>query len=190
MAMGLEIVQRISESNVQRMREHLETLKTNLSEDVSTYAKGRQRFWLEHEWMLKGKYFVPAIHDDRLWGWVKRNIWSEAELGLAAYGAVGIDLHRDDTYAQFVAYTINLGDVEKWLYKPVYPEWTWVKPELQNRDAEIQEIEVKSGDVIKFNCKNPHAPLNPAEDRWSINLWKVQPKVRAQFTTYLNKQEA
>jgi hypothetical protein len=178
--MSIEIITTISPEIVEQIRTHLTTLMHHLTPDVSNYAKGRQRFWLEHEWRLRERDFVPAVHDERLWDYLKR-IWPEAELGLAAYGHIGIKPHRDDSYADYPAVTINLGEVEGWMYNQQYQGLEWGPQGPPNPIT----YKIKSGDVILFNCKNQHAPINPAEDRWSINLWHVSSKQRAQFNTYL-----
>lgn len=178
---AIEFIKQISEANVQAIREHLDGLKQHLSADVSTYAKGRQRFWLEAEWDLKHRVFRPALHDERLWSYCKK-IWPEAELGLAAYGPIGIKMHRDDSYADYTAVTINLGEVEAWRYNQQYQGWGYGPQGPPN----ITDYQIKPGYVIKFNCKNQHSPINPAPDRWSINLWHVNPKFRKQWDDFKN----
>jgi hypothetical protein len=59
--MSIEIITTISPEIVEQIRTHLTTLMHHLTPDVSNYAKGRQRFWLEHEWRLRERDFVPAV---------------------------------------------------------------------------------------------------------------------------------
>jgi len=170
---ALELVTVIPPERVRQIQEYLEDYKDALEPDVSNYAKGRQRFWIRYEWDLKNKIFRRANHCDRLWEYCKK-IFPEADLGLAAFGPVGINLHRDDSYADWVAYSINLGEIEAWLYEP---SRTTFGPGPQTQ-AEVVKVAVPSGGVIRFNCKNRHGVLNPSPDRWSINLWHVKDEHR------------
>ena len=180
----LTIVHRLSPTTVSAMRDHLESLAEHLTPDVSRYAQGRQRFWLEHEAPLgPTRPWTPAVHSDRLWSWVTRT-FPDVQLGLAAYGDVGIQPHRDASYANFTAYSVNLGEIEGWFYDPVYPGMTWV-PAAQQAPSSPRIYQLQPGDVVRFNCKNRHGVINPASDRWSLNLWSVSPKGRPGFDAYL-----
>lgn len=178
----LTIVSRLSPSTVSAIREHLDSLAEHLTPDVSRYARGRQRFWLEHEAPLgRTRNWQPGVHSDRLWSWVQRS-FPGVELGLAAYGEVGIDPHRDASYADYTAYSVNLGTIEGWYYDPMYPDMTY----SDQRNASNPVIyRLEPGDVVRFNCKNPHGVINPAPDRWSLNLWHISPKGRPGFDAYM-----
>lgn len=174
----IEIIHRISYQNQQRIRQDLENYKQFLKSDISNYAKGRQRFWIEAEWDLRHKTFRKAVKMPRLNQYLKRlNI--DYDLGLIAYGVTGIDWHRDDSYANFIAYSINLSSQPyEWGYQANYPSYQYSK---QDPNAKQQIYLLKPGDVIKFNCKNPHSALGKDSDRWSINLWTVKPKFKSDF---------
>lgn len=167
----------LSDKEVAEFITQLEEHRTLLSPDASSYARGRQRFWLQHEWNLKLRCFQPALMGQKLWSICKQ--WMpNADLGLVVYGSVGIALHRDDSYAAYKAVGINLGEIEGWQYDCQYPEFRWTR-EKNPSNPRICRIPI--GGVFEFNCKNPHSVLNPAKDRWAIFLWQVAGKYRTQF---------
>lgn len=164
----------ISPEIVQTIRTHLETTKHSLALDVSSYAKDRQRYWLQHEWDLLNKQFSPAVRDERLWKYCKT--WMpDADLGLVVYGQIGITAHRDDSYADWRGVGINLGELDYWYYDCEYPEYKYTK---NKNPSNPQTYTIPVGGVFEFNTKNPHAVINPAKDRWAIFLWKVSHKHR------------
>jgi hypothetical protein len=164
-----------------------EELLPLLTPNIGGYAAGRQHLWLEHAWNLKDRHFEAGHHDERLWTWLcaemeRRFNWVP-ELGLAVYGEVPIRIHRDDSYADWVAYTINLGEVESWYYDSVYPGWGYSQRQAARYQNETT-IYPQEGSIIKFNCKNPHGPINPGPTRWAINLWRINRKFREEFDAY------
>lgn len=178
--MTLKLLKQLSQNDIKALTTHLDSLTPWLEDDVSNYAKGRKRFWLQHEWSLKDRCFAPAVEDDRLWSFCKR-MMPTANLGLAVYGSVGISLHRDDSYADYKCTGVNLGNVGGWVYDCQYPEFRWTR----NTNApNPRSFNLPVGAVFEFNCKNPHAVINPAEDRWALFLWSIGPKFRKAFTDY------
>lgn len=170
----LKLVHRISQRNQQLIREDLENYKQYLKPDISRYAKGRQRFWFKAEWDLRHKKFRKAIQIERLDNYLQA-LGISYDLGMIAYGENGIHWHRDDSYANFVAYTINLSSKPfEWGYQPNYPGYQYSK----QVDAKKQIYLLQPGDIIKFNCKNPHATLGKDPERWAISLWTVKPKLQ------------
>ncbi|MEO0015181.1 MAG: hypothetical protein RLZZ535_3570 [Cyanobacteriota bacterium] len=170
--------------------EHLEGMKQELNTDVSQYAKGRQNFWLGTQWNLKDKQFESSgTWNARLWEFCKR-IYPDADMALITYSgdeqSAGINLHRDDSYADFEARTISLETVEgqetQWQMKQAYPGMGWVKE--QNAQAELVNFSIPSGSMMAFNCKNPHA-ATPGVGRWSINLWSVAAKQKEAYAAHL-----
>lgn len=167
----------IQPETVKTITDHLNSQNDRLTPDVSNYARNRQRYWLQHEWSLNNKTFIPGIKDERLWNYCKH--WMpDADLGLAVYGSIGIKPHRDDSYADWRGVGINLGEIESWYYDCQYPNYYWTR---DTNPSDPQNYHVPVGGVFEFNTKNPHAANNPAEDRWAIFLWKVNKKFRAQF---------
>ena len=113
----------LSPSTVDSVIAHIESqLGDRFSLDVSNYAPGRKRLWLEHEGPLGNQKFKPATHDPKLWHWIvevasKSGMQAKPELALIVSGDVGIKLHRDATYAAPHALSINLGPTT-FLYNP------------------------------------------------------------------------
>ena len=164
-------------ANLDQLTKHLGTNRERLQPDLSSYATNRQRYWLQHEWGLKERTFSPAIRDERIWQYCK--YWMpEADLGLVVYGPIGIKPHRDDSYADWRCVGINLGGLEAWYYDCQYPEFKWTRDQ---NPSNPEHHEIPPGAVFEFNCKNPHAAINPAPDRWAIFLWKVGSKFRSQL---------
>jgi len=179
----LQRIHRISPANQLAIRSDLEQYKDILTSDVSQYAPNRKRAWLDAEWDLKHKRFIKAhpMHDRLRVYLQKLNI--PFDLALIAYGASGISWHRDDSYANFVAYSVNLSTKPyEWGYQRCYPSF---KYEAQNPKAKREIHTLQPGEIIKFNCKNPHAALDHDDERWSINLWTVKPKYKSELTKIL-----
>ncbi|MBO77045.1 MAG: hypothetical protein CME17_06385 [Gemmatimonadetes bacterium] len=167
----------IQPQTVETITNHLADKMDRLAPDMSNYARNRQRYWLQHEWDLKNREFIPAIRDERIWNYCKH--WMpDADLGLVVYGPIGITPHRDDSYADWRGVGINLGEIESWYYDCQYPNYYWTRDKNPSDPVNYQ---IPVGGVFEFNTKNPHAANNPAKDRWAIFLWKISKKFRAQF---------
>jgi len=180
----LEHITTLPAERVQKIKAYLEEhVRPHLERDVSSYARGRERVWLQYEWDLKERVFRQGLKLGKLWRFCKE-IYPEAQLGLISRGAIGITAHRDDSYANYKAYGINLGQC-KWQYNLEYPGYMWVPNSRKINPPEITVMNMTGGEVIRFNCKNLHAALECSEDRWSINLWTVSPK----FLDALKNQE-
>lgn len=165
-------------SRWQRVVRHLEATKEARCQlDHSSYAQGRSKYWLQWEWSLKERRFVPGVKDNYLWNFCKE-FFPEADLGLVCTGSVGIRPHRDDSYADWRAVGLNLGELESWYYDCQYPEFRWTP---HQRPSNPQHYKLSAGTVFEFNCKNLHGAVNPAKNRWGVFLWKVSPKLRQQF---------
>ncbi len=181
----LEIIQKISPETCSQIIAHLKERKERLESDHSSYARGREKYWLEHSWNLKERRFHKAIHDERLWVFLKR-LWPKADLGLVVHGSVGIKPHRDDSYADYEARALNLGTLASWQYDCQYPNYCWTRETNPSNPINYQ---INMGDFFRFNCKNPHAAIEPSPDRWGIFLWEISPKMRAQFAREKNERE-
>ena len=167
----------ISPQIVKTITDYLDSQKTRLSPDKSSYSLNRQRYWLQHEWSLNKRTFIPAVQDERLWNYCKH--WMpDADLGLVVYGPIGIKPHRDDSYADWRGVGINLGEIEAWYYDCQYPQFRYTN---KTNPSDPVHYQMPVGGVFEFNTKNPHAAVNPAEDRWAIFLWKISKKFRVQF---------
>ena len=167
----------INSKTVETITDHLNGHKDRLELDVSNYARNRKRYWLQRKWNLDNKTFEPGIIDERIWKYCKH--WMpEADLGLVVYGPIGIKPHRDDSYADWRGVGINLGEIESWYYDCQYPEFFYTKNKNESNPIHYN---IPVGGVFEFNTKNPHAAINPHQDRWAIFLWKVSHKYRADF---------
>lgn len=172
-----EVARKLAPTTVAEVKAFLGE-NVRLETDVSRYAPGRNRGWLRHEGPLSmSRTFEPRPCPDRLWKWLEL-VWEKSgmkglpELGLAAHGQIGIDFHRDATYAAPEALLVNLGGVQ-WGYEPTRE----VSAPLFHTFDE--------GEVVKFNCKHRHAALEADPERWSIVLWRISYKRREEFDRYL-----
>jgi hypothetical protein len=169
-----ERIKVISETAQEAMIGHFEeTFTPLLSADVSSYARGRKRLWLQAEPTLSRDFTLSkAVEDERTWSWILKHVWPEADLGLVSRGPVGIGMHRDATYAGWIAYGINLGETVTWGYQESYKTY---KYSSQDDSAPVSELTLEPGEVFRFNPKNRHGVLSPiTEKRWSVNLWKFK----------------
>jgi hypothetical protein len=154
----------------------------HLKEDVSSYAKGRCRTWLNMHWDLKNRIFDKneCLRNPRLWE-IMLSIWPEAQIGLLTYSGKtdpkGISLHRDDSYADYESVGIQLTGTCLFEYMGGYRHFHW----HADKDTEEKKtFNLKPGDVFRFNCKNRHSAI-PSVDRYAINLWKVSPKFKKEY---------
>ena len=175
-----EVARKLSATTCEDVRGFLAD-NVAIEKDVSRYAPGRERGWLQHEGPLSmARSFEPRPCADKLWNWFE-TVWTKSgmvglpELGLAAYGSIGIDLHRDATYAAPESLLINFGGVQ-WAYEPTREVSA---PDHYNLDC---------GEVVRFNCKHRHGALECDPTRWSIVLWSVSHRRRKEFNDYLKGQ--
>ncbi|MEM9807767.1 MAG: hypothetical protein AAF959_21075 [Cyanobacteria bacterium P01_D01_bin.56] len=181
-----------------KLRLYLQKNHTLLTLDTSSYGVGRQRYWLEHEPILGsgGRHYQPAVQKAQFWHFCQ-TIYQRAnhialpdsepakpDLGLVAYGKVGIRSHRDDPYAACPAVSINLSTtLTQWGYTPTYSSYEKRHP--KRATEEIHHL--PPGAIVIFNSQNPHRVINPDPERWSINLWRVASSCRPYFESYLTK---
>jgi O-acetyl-ADP-ribose deacetylase (regulator of RNase III) len=182
---SLEILGKISDEKVAQLREHLEThYLPLLAQDKSNYAPGRQIAWVGAEWGLKDKDFKPAVQDDRLMELIKQ-VYPDAELALVTLSSKegqGIGYHRDDSYANADARSINIGDAQ-WGYQTAKQSMVAYDPK-EDRTTPIVESKLDSGTITRFNSKNAHAALHTSSERWSINIWSIKNNERTKFEQF------
>ncbi len=161
--------------------------------DVSSYAPGRINAWNGPVADLRknGSFFKPAE-------WWCPELHQFCERLMPGYHAClvtysgdgetgkGIGLHGDQSYAQFVARSINLqldpAATTPWFMGQQYPGMAYSKERqfvartrdqfLADEGVSLYQFELRHGSVVEFNCKNPHA-AHPGGGRYSINLWKA-----------------
>jgi hypothetical protein len=193
----LKIIKTLSPTVQRKLRNQLNRYRHLLEPDVSSYAVGRQRFWLEHQPILGsyGKHYQRGAQLPGLWQYCQQ-LYAEAMtqaglesppsvvLGLAAYGPIGIKKHRDDLYAACPAVSINLSTrPTRWGYTPSYPEYQHLHPTA----AEEVIYTLPPGTVILFNSQNLHRVVEADPERWSVNLWSLEPKCQLYFNQYLQQ---
>lgn len=167
--------------------------------DISSYAPGRINAWNgpKADLRYKGNFFQAA-------DWWCPELHQFCERLLPGYHAClitysgdgqlgkGIALHSDQSYAAFKARTINLQTdpdaTTEWFYGQRYPGMGYSREQtaiarsredfLADRGEDLCQFELCHGDVIEFNCKNPHA-AHPGPRRYSINLWQAANTERA-----------
>lgn len=140
----------------------------NLQSDVSSYAKGRMRVWLPYEAPLDSpqsfsRPFIPGLLHGELWQFIVDLCAKHgftAQVALASKGG-SILPHRDTTYAAEWAFAINLG------------ECNWGIASDREMKSPDYFMQLKGGEVFKFNCKHVHAVSNVDPNRWAINIWAI-----------------
>ncbi len=193
----LKIISILPPAKQRKLRQHLNKHRSLLELDISSYGVGRQRYWIEHQPILGsgGRVYQPAVHQPRFWDFCQ-TIYERAsqmalpdqtafkpDLGLIAYGGIGIREHRDDPYAACPAVSINLSTVPtQWGYTPNYGGYDKRRP----RRASEHVHQLPPGAIIMFNSQNPHRVINPDPERWSINLWRISSTCRPYFQGYLD----
>mgnify|MGYP001797255079 CR=1 FL=1 len=193
----LKVVSVLPSQQQSKLRHYLIQHRHHLSTDVSRYAVGRQRFWLEHQAILGsyGKQYQPGTQLPRLWDFCQK-VYHQAlvqaglppqavRLGLVAYGPVGIKQHRDDTYAAVPAVSINLStEPTLWGYTPAYAGYEARQPKAVEETVHT----LPPGAVVLFNSKNLHRVVRADGDRWSVNLWSISARCWPYFEAYLREQ--
>lgn len=151
---------------VQYLDEHIAPV---LGHDVSNYALGRRRSWLQYEAPLSPyRQWRPGLRDQRIWNFLVKTCAKfnfVPDVGLVTREGQ-IDTHRDARYASPLAVGVNLGPV------------TFHYGE--------HALDFKGGEVFTFNSKVPHATSNVSPNRWAFNLWTVS---RHEMDRYLRIQE-
>ena len=166
-----EIAIRLAPATVRDVIAHLEnTVAPALSPDVSSYARGRTRAWLQYEAPLSRRQnYRRGLRDPKLWTWLATT-WQRAgyagtpDLALALHGPIGIRPHRDASYAHAHALTVNLGTAE----------WGWHPDRQGQNPANLHWTTLTGGEILKFDCKHLHSSRNLDPARWAIVLWQAK----------------
>lgn len=163
---------RLGPDTVDAVLDHLERhVAPHLAPDVSSYAPGRTRAWLQVEAPLgPAQPWRPGLASARLWPWLE-TVWRRhdpdtlPDLGLAIRGDTGIRWHRDASYARPAAVIVNLG-------RCVF-EIDRDRDSRPGRPGDPLSVRLDGpGHVFAFDCKHQHRVVSPAADRWSIVLWR------------------
>lgn len=177
----IEIVRNIG--NTKRLAAWLEAnVRTHLVPDVSNYAKGRLRVWLNTEPSLTNPTRLSESRlqvNETLTKRLQEIIEWPFDYCLITYSgddnAIGISPHRDASYADYEAYTLNLtGDAlfEYWNERQSFG-YSRDTVDLGANAPPTSVLSLTSGDLVHFNCKNKHA-ASPSTKRWSLNFWKAK----------------
>ena len=164
---------RLSPPTVAAVVDHLDRhVAPHLAADVSSYAPGRLRAWLETEAPLgPTQPWRPGLASARLWPWLTR-VWrrvdpdTDPQLGLAVHGDAGIAWHRDAAYARSEAVLVNLG--------PCTFGIDAARDSANGTPVEPADHRLGAGDVLAFDCKHQHRVVDADPARWSIVLWRLK----------------
>jgi hypothetical protein len=185
--------------NPEKLQAWLEKIvRPALRPDVSNYAKGRLRAWLGQEPMLFAPFDTkPGVPvDQKLLDRLAELIEWPFDFCLVTYSGdttpVGIAPHMDAGYADFEAHSVHVSGqcrFDYWMNRPTLgrgpatgdfhldrTDYTVRRSEPDGRPVMPTTVALlQPGDVIRFNCKNPHAAL-PDVKRWNLNFWRRKPK--------------
>ena len=164
---------RIPSKTVAAVATHLDQhVAEHLVKDVSRYAPGRERVWLEMEAPLgPAQPWRRGVSSERLWPWLT-GVWQRhdpataPDLGLAICGENGIEWHRDASFAMSPAMIVNLGRCRF--------EIDHDRSSPNGRPLRPVATELFGGEVLAFNCKYQHRVVEPDASRWSIVLWRLK----------------
>lgn len=178
----IEIARQLPTHTAEKMTAWLErTIRPQLTPDVSRYARGRLRAWLQTEPTLTNPWRdLPGVPvGDKVMSALAERIGWEFDYCLVTYSGdgeagTGIHPHRDASYADYEAYGLHLtGECrfDYWMGRASYG----YSPETRNlnplRDEPTHRLILRPGDVVRFNCKNIHG-ATPGPARWNINFWR------------------
>lgn len=177
------IIERLSKEDVRRYIDLLEDeVAPRLARSKKGYARGRLYAWLNWRPALDGESADPQPTGD-LWSALTILVpgIETAECWLNGRdSSAGIHPHRDASYAERVAYILNLGPTRFriWLPRsePAHCALACVK-----RNAKFDEYvaELKGGELIRFDCKMLHGSTSDADTRWGVGMWTISPAWKA-----------
>lgn len=155
----MQVIKQLPESKIAEIVDYInQHLKPLAEAEKAKCAKGRLQFWLKAEPNYASRKYAPAHDDERLWAFI-RHIDNRAALAQIYFadGNIGIDWHRDAAYAAPPAHIINLGRV--------------ILESLDN-DDNLTRLELKGGEVIRFNSKHRHRAIATDPTRIGIGIWR------------------
>ena len=151
-------------TNREELRNWCRNRISDMTLDVSNYARGRYRLWLFHECNLKTGEITKAYYDDRIWQFSQK-VYPGCNIGLLTFGGKSDNIsstglikpHRDHTYARPIARSVNLGSC---LFG------------YGNENHELYQL--NDGDITEFNCKTLHSVAKIlSTERFSITFWQL-----------------
>jgi hypothetical protein len=166
--------------NPEKLQSWLEqVVRPLLRPDVSNYAKGRLREWVNLEPTLTSptRLLTSKLQlSTKIIARLKELIEWDFRFALITYSgdkiATGISKHRDASYADYEAMGLNLGEArfDYWMERESFG---YSRGSVAETKDPTQSLILRPGEVIRFNCKNPHA-CSPSLKRWNINFWKAK----------------
>lgn len=168
-------------NNAERLTKWMDQfIRPAMTEDPSSYAKGRLIAWLDKrptfgkDWVVKPGVTVPDNVIPKLKEWIE---W-DFDFCLVTYSGEGdsgngILPHRDSSYADYEARGLHLSGEAKFDYWNSrqsfgFSQDTGISPKTSDP---THSLILKPGEVMKFNCKNVHS-ADPGPNRWGLNFWK------------------
>ena len=154
----MKVIQILPPDRVRQIKAHItQNLLPLAQPEKAKCARNRLNLWLKAEPNYSTKKYMPAFEDERLWTFIKR-VNPDAALAQIyfATGGIGIDWHRDATYAKPEAYIVNLGKVCL---------------ESRDRSDKLTSLELTGGEIIKFNSKHLHRAIPREDSRIGIGIW-------------------
>jgi hypothetical protein len=156
----------VNSANLDELKSFCQDLIPLMTDDVSNYSKGRKRIWLFHEVNLSNGEVTRGFFDQRLWQFCQK-VFPGCNVGLMSYGGKDlasdglIGFHRDHSYSQPIARTVNLGE-------------SIFGYDLNRQGGDVKYYKLGDGEIIEFNCKHRHSLVEIKSDiRFGINLWKL-----------------
>lgn len=107
---SMQIIQRVN--NWQEIRDYCNEVKEiHATSEQAKCARGRKNFWLQAEPIYSCGKYREAVKDDRLWQFCIK-LFPKAALAQVYFADknIGIDWHRDASYAKPTARIFNLGN--------------------------------------------------------------------------------
>lgn len=170
--------------NISKVEDWLNSyIRHYLKPDVSSYAKGRLRTWLQKEPTLTSptRILTGTPVDDRILDRLRDLIGFPFDFCLVTYSGddtpIGISPHRDASYADFEAYALHVSGecrFDYWQGRKAFGKAPNEREFDPKSEAPTDSLLLSPGDVVHFNCKNVHA-ASPGVKRWNINFWKAKP---------------
>ncbi|MDB9490754.1 hypothetical protein PN478_09490 [Dolichospermum circinale CS-534/05] len=156
----MKIISKVRRDTLDELKEYLKGLVPLMTPDVSSRST-RYRMWIFNSCDLRNGTISPAYYEERLFRFCQK-VYPGSNIGLISFGGqIGgiksdglIGDHRDHSYGQPMARTINVG-------KAIF--------RVDGIDYELND-----GDIVEFNCKKIHSLVEiRSELRFGINLWKL-----------------
>jgi hypothetical protein len=156
----------------QQLYQYCQKLLPLMQLDISGYAKGRYRLWLNVQPNLSQVAVTPAYQNDSLWQAIKI-MFPECDTALLTFNG-NCDLfssngtiahHRDANFAQPPARMLNLGGISHFSYSLDH---------RNNRPDNCTTYLLRPGDLVSFDCKHLHACTFAEPGRMSLVMWQMR----------------